>query len=1800
MLPHFSKQIRRLIVLMFFIIPTAYAQFNPPGPIHRQEGVAKAILVLSETVSTDGKYTVSVGKNCGETIAGWPANCTQNINSIRERYIKNGEQVWGSGASTSQIGAKASKNYVKTENGVFSYQAYLSIQYRGVANGYDYNYSDFRNVTVVMPPSRLTAPSSDSDGAFSVSWSGISGTTKYNLQRSHNNGSWSTQYSGSGTSKSFSGLADGSYRFRVQSCVGSVCGNWRYSVTTTVKKTPHTPSSLSVPSYIYGSSATVSWGSGTYATGYELYQTVAGKNAWSRVCSGSGRSCTVKNLAHETKYQYRVRSVNSAGTSGYRTSNTQLEVVYRPGIPTLTAPANNYNGRYSVSWNKQNFATSYQLYENGKHIYSGGDLNRTLSGKGSATYKYKVRACNRKGTCSSFSGEKSVVVNRRVGVPGLKLSTTVSKDGKVTLSWNAIKHGDQTISYDVYSGSSRIATTGSTSRTLSGLANGRKYCYKVRAKTPSDTSGFSNESCVTVSLSVPSLTASPTVSHDGKYTLSWSALSGAVSYELYSGDTRLQQGSGRSKSFSGVADGTYTYRVRACYANGVCSNFSANRSVRVDKLPATPKLSVKANPSFDGVVALSWNKPTHATSFKLTDGNNKTVYSGAGTAKTLTNLATGNYSYRIQACNQNSSCSGVSAPLVVKVDRTIPTPKASMSPAFSDNGLAKLSWTKVSKGSLAITYQVVNVRNQELYRGGNLSFELKDLTNGKQCFKVRAMTPKDVSQFSQACVEVQILLPPVTPVLKAPASSQGGYKVSWNKVAHASRYELQRSANGSTWKTVLNGNVTSYTDSTSPIEFGQHRYRIRAVNKAGTSNWSATITVKVELDPTVKIRKQLYYSEADKIPAAEENPTLGKYSRELAAFRYLDLMYVVDANSQKVINRFASGDVLPEFSTLYDNFERDRVGDVESFIQLKLNELPNNTNLQRFLLDVYYDRAVAEMILVNEAVEKAKTARLRGEHVDVELEHVNRALELISDALDSYENFFDFDDNTAIFQKYAASRGMVSPRYRDKDDVAQPVVRDNERLFPGYKDVVMLYQLMNKLAQLQVQKARLIVVSGETNQTLLDYEIIDIDSQIFRMLDFSDFLLSLFPNVDFTTLEGFSGLDEAINTFYQRIDEFEVAVSWLQGDSNILGLPKDAIVFMQGYKQTHDLEHSFDAFKSILDPNNVVSTLSLAIANEQKVNESFDSYQYNRDRLATEFGDRNNDLNDRLFSLMGIEFPSGCYKSDCVVSKGDSMVGSEISQQLISIEAAEKNLEIAEDRKQKILEAIEIEIERRAAEAKIEDGISKIILKYGEKNARIQHQIAKIREREARARKKRGLFGSIVKVGIGIFTGQPQLIVGGISDGVGGMISANSEIRSTRKVGELEVMRQRLAAEERAVINDETGKILDVNSEALIRNLWLEANSLNLDIVSAEVALEAEVERLIGLLNQAQRTVNEIRDTNNRLTDRYFADPIHGQRLSADFDRYGYYTEQAQFWLYLMARALEYKWGDSTINSDQAFRLRHSDDLLDFYVRMVDFDNRHQVNATEEVKDILSLKQDIFGYFEGVDDNGEELLYAHPDPNNPTLVTASEAFSARIDQLLDQRTGKIEIPFNTVKEVFPTFFLGPYSIDDADMTCLIDGGTYLDKINTIGVHIVATPNNTRGMKLGLSYGGSHVMRTPEASERIIFDENDLPLITGDLNNYPARFWTVDENNRLTFETSQKVSLGPSVSPNSLWDVEDQPVPVTSAFDEYSVAATQWNLDVPLKNPRDRRGTPFFHLDTLEDIELVIEHHYVYRRFNECF
>ncbi|NKB39016.1 MAG: hypothetical protein GKR93_17935 [Gammaproteobacteria bacterium] len=364
------------------------------------------------TNDANGAYTISWGVATGAV------------------YYQVQQRISTGGWSTYNTSTSRSKAFSGNGNGIWQYRA------RGCAvSNYTRcsSWSGIKSVNVAIAPgvpaSISISPTTSNDGAHTVSWGSSSGSvTTYRLERAIGGGSYSQIYSGTGLSQAYSGLTDGSYQYRSRACktISSYtnCSGYRTSSAATVSTIPSTPGTpviddgTSSPDGAY----TVSWTASTGpVTAYELEEQV-NAGAWTQIQSSTALSLALSGKA-DGDYAYRVRACSASGCSGY-TSITSVTVLLIPGVPvSLTAPASNTDGIYTVSWSAASgTVATYTLEEQ----FNGGSwtvvqntsaLNMNITGRGDGTYTYRVKACNASG-CSASTSTISVAVLLVPSAPG--------------------------------------------------------------------------------------------------------------------------------------------------------------------------------------------------------------------------------------------------------------------------------------------------------------------------------------------------------------------------------------------------------------------------------------------------------------------------------------------------------------------------------------------------------------------------------------------------------------------------------------------------------------------------------------------------------------------------------------------------------------------------------------------------------------------------------------------------------------------------------------------------------------------------------------------------------------------------------------------------------------------------------------------------------------------------------------------------------------------------------------------------------------------------------------------------------------------------------------------------------------------------------------------------------------------------------------------------------------------------------------------------------------------------------------
>jgi fibronectin type 3 domain-containing protein len=287
----------------------------------------------------------------------------------------------------------------------------------------------------------------------------------------------------------------------------------------------------------------------------------------------------------------------------------------------------------------------------------------------------------------------------------------VAGNAQVKLTWTA---STGATSYNVYRSTSAggegttpfVTGVTATTYTNGGLTNGITYFYKVTAVNASGESPQSGEVSATPQTAPAAPTSLNAAASNAQVTLTWTASTGATSYNLYRATTAGGEGTtplvtgltGTTFTNTGLSNGTtYFYKVTA--VNG------AGESPPSGEVSATPQVAPPAAPTSlraaagNAQITLTWTASPGATSY---DVYRATTAGGEGppalvtglTATTFTESGLINgatYFYKVTAVNaggQSGTSNEASA-----TPQVPPPPAPTNLTATAGNAQVSLTWT---------------------------------------------------------------------------------------------------------------------------------------------------------------------------------------------------------------------------------------------------------------------------------------------------------------------------------------------------------------------------------------------------------------------------------------------------------------------------------------------------------------------------------------------------------------------------------------------------------------------------------------------------------------------------------------------------------------------------------------------------------------------------------------------------------------------------------------------------------------------------------------------------------------------------------------------------------------------------------------------------------------------------------------------------------------------------------------------------------------------------------------------------
>ena len=508
---------------------------------------------------------------------------------------------------------------------------------------------------------------------------------------------------------------------------------------------PDAPAIPAAPRVTIGNSSAsgkpqLTWAAVDGAAKYEIYRSTQQSTGYSLLGTTTSTSYVNTGAAVGKTYYYRVKAVNSAGTSAYSNIVSGRAKAAIPAAPRVTIGNSSASGKPQLTWAAVDGAAKYEIYRSTQQSTGFTLLGTTTStnyvNTGAAvgtTYYYKVRALNVDGAAGAYSSTVSGAA-KAVAPAAPTVTMTYSDSGKPKLTWSAVSGA---ASYRVYRSESRgtgyslLGTTTSTSYVNTGAAVGKTYYYRVKAVNSAGTSAYSNIVSGTARTPAPAapVLKGGTSSASGKPQLTWVAVNGAAKYDVYRSNsadgTFSKVGSTDKTTYvnTGAVKGvTYFYKIRAVGASGA-SGFSNTVAIHVAGVVKAPAAVVLSGIKADAAgITVTWKTTANADTYNVLrrDASNtawKVIARGvSGTSYKDTTVARGvMYSYTVQGVAADGVTTG---PYDTTGKSAKVTASASTTPGYVTMKDARRV-TIGEKGILLTWTTATNAKTYNVYRAAN-------------------------------------------------------------------------------------------------------------------------------------------------------------------------------------------------------------------------------------------------------------------------------------------------------------------------------------------------------------------------------------------------------------------------------------------------------------------------------------------------------------------------------------------------------------------------------------------------------------------------------------------------------------------------------------------------------------------------------------------------------------------------------------------------------------------------------------------------------------------------------------------------------------------------------------------------------------------------------------------------------------------------------------------------------------------------------------------------------------------------
>ncbi len=493
-----------------------------------------------------------------------------------------------------------------------------------------------------------------------------------------------------------------------------------------------------------------------------------------------------------------------------------------PGLPAAppSVVATPGDGQATLAWPAVAGATTYNLYWSttpGVTKASGAKLAGVTTpylhaGLANGVVHYWIVTAGNAAGESVASPQASAMPSATPAPPAPATVMATPGDLQVTVSWSA---SSGATSYNLYWSTSSAVSQSNGTKIASatspylhgGLVNGTAYHYVVTAVNANGESTDSPRASATPAAAPPPAPSGVVATAgDGQVTVSWPAVAGAASYDVYwsttagvttANGTRVA-GASRPFVHTGLSNGTrHYYVVTAVNAGGASPASSQVSAVPAPPLPAAPTgvTAIRGNAQ----VTLAWSAVGGATSYHLYYGTAAGVSTASAKLANVTSpyvhggLANGTpYYYVVTAANMAGE-SAVSVEVSATPAANVPPAAPTGVVATAGDQRVTISWPPVAGAN---TYRVYWSQSQGAskaspipYTNAVSPFTVNGLMNGGSYYFVVTA----VGGYGESAESIEVMGVPMAPgrTISGTVSYGGGKsgRVYVNTVCQSNCYD---------------------------------------------------------------------------------------------------------------------------------------------------------------------------------------------------------------------------------------------------------------------------------------------------------------------------------------------------------------------------------------------------------------------------------------------------------------------------------------------------------------------------------------------------------------------------------------------------------------------------------------------------------------------------------------------------------------------------------------------------------------------------------------------------------------------------------------------------------------------------------------------------------------------------------------------------------------------------------------------------------------------------------------------------